>query len=267
MTFDPEAGRPTPDRLAARVARAFLGVRIDCAQCHDHPFQPWKQADFRGLAAFFGGVRSNLRGIRDAENDYQPPDRKTKEPVKVEPRVPFCPELLPDTGNAPRTARRAGSSTSGTPTSPARRSTASGPSCSAARWPSRSTTCTPPASSIRLWAALADDFAASGYDLHRLIRTIAATEVFRLDSAVAEAAGEAQEEAWAVFPMTRAAARTGGRGPLPMFVRSRPSVPSRTGSSVWSPTPAATISSAATATPAKTNSTPAAARSPSASCS
>jgi hypothetical protein len=99
VTFDPEAGRPTPDRLAARVARAFLGVRIDCAQCHDHPFQPWKQSDFRGLASFFGGVHSNLRGIHDTENDYKPPDHKTKEPVKVDPRVPFCPELLPEKGN------------------------------------------------------------------------------------------------------------------------------------------------------------------------
>jgi hypothetical protein len=50
---------------------------------------------------------------------------------------------------------------------------------------------------------LADDFAASGFDLHRLIRTIAATEVFRLDSAVGETPTEEQEEAWAVFPMTR----------------------------------------------------------------
>ncbi len=50
---------------------------------------------------------------------------------------------------------------------------------------------------------LADDFAGHGYNLHRLIRTIAATEVFRLDSAVAETPSEEQEEAWAVFPMTR----------------------------------------------------------------
>ena len=50
--------------------------------------------------------------------------------------------------------------------------------------------------------ALADDFAAHGYDLHRLIRVIAATEAFRLDSA-AEDAGEMHEADWAVFPMTR----------------------------------------------------------------
>ena len=52
---------------------------------------------------------------------------------------------------------------------------------------------------------LADDFAAHGYDLHRLIRIIAATEVFRLDSATqqSEMPTEAHEEAWAVFPLTR----------------------------------------------------------------
>src|SRR4029077_4642586 len=98
VTFDPEAGRPTPDRLAARVARAFLGARIDCAQCHDHPFQPWKQADFRGLAAFFGEARSDLRGIGDGGPSYRPPDRKTREPIAVPPRVPSLPALCPEAG-------------------------------------------------------------------------------------------------------------------------------------------------------------------------
>ena len=52
---------------------------------------------------------------------------------------------------------------------------------------------------------LADDFVAHGYDLRRLIRVIAATEAFRRDSAGAGAADvtEAQEEAWAAFPLTR----------------------------------------------------------------
>ena len=149
VTFSEETKLPDPERLAARVSRAFLGVRIDCAQCHDHPFQPWKQADFRGLAAFFGGVYSSLRGIRDQDNAYQPLDRKTKEPVKVEPRVPFLPELLPASRAACASGLPAGSSTRPIPTSREPRSTASGPSSSAARWSSRSTTC-PSRASFRL---------------------------------------------------------------------------------------------------------------------
>jgi hypothetical protein len=49
---------------------------------------------------------------------------------------------------------------------------------------------------------LAADFGANHFDLHRLIRVIAATEVFRLDSASDHATDE-MEEAWAIFPMTR----------------------------------------------------------------
>jgi hypothetical protein len=48
VTYTEDTKTPDPERLAARVSRAFLGIRLDCAQCHDHPFQPWKQADFRG---------------------------------------------------------------------------------------------------------------------------------------------------------------------------------------------------------------------------
>ena len=108
VTRDEMTERPDPERLAARVARAFLGVRLDCAQCHDHPFQPWKQADFRGLAAFFGGVRSDLRGIRDDVPSYTPPDRVTKTPTAVDPRVPFLPELEPRLGQPAPAARRVG---------------------------------------------------------------------------------------------------------------------------------------------------------------
>ncbi len=43
-----------PETLAAQTARDFLGVSIQCAQCHDHPFNPrYKQEDFLEFAAYF----------------------------------------------------------------------------------------------------------------------------------------------------------------------------------------------------------------------
>ena len=45
-----------PENLAAGTSRVFLGVRLECAQCHNHPFAKWKREEFWGLAAFFAGV-------------------------------------------------------------------------------------------------------------------------------------------------------------------------------------------------------------------
>lgn len=47
-----------PEDLAAGTARLFLGVRIECAQCHDHPFSSWKRDEFWGLAAAFSGIET-----------------------------------------------------------------------------------------------------------------------------------------------------------------------------------------------------------------
>ncbi len=43
-----------PENLAGSSARAFLGLQVQCAQCHDHPFAKWKQSQFWSFAAFFG---------------------------------------------------------------------------------------------------------------------------------------------------------------------------------------------------------------------
>ena len=51
-----------PDKLAARSARVFLGMRLECAQCHDDPFEPFTQEDFWGYAAFFAQI-SRPRGM------------------------------------------------------------------------------------------------------------------------------------------------------------------------------------------------------------
>lgn len=51
-----------PENLAAASARAFLGLRLECAQCHDHPFATWTRDQFWGLAAFYAGLRAQDRG-------------------------------------------------------------------------------------------------------------------------------------------------------------------------------------------------------------
>lgn len=45
-----------PLKLAEDTAQAFFGIRIQCAQCHNHPFDRWTMEDYRGLVAFFTQV-------------------------------------------------------------------------------------------------------------------------------------------------------------------------------------------------------------------
>ena len=57
----------TPDVVGRSISQLFLGVRIECAQCHHHPSERWGQEDYFGLAGFFTGVtRKNLPAGRMA---------------------------------------------------------------------------------------------------------------------------------------------------------------------------------------------------------
>ena len=49
-----------PVELAGEVSRIFLGVQIQCAQCHDHKTDSWKRIQFHEFAAFFSGQRSKV---------------------------------------------------------------------------------------------------------------------------------------------------------------------------------------------------------------
>jgi hypothetical protein len=46
-----------PVEIAATTSRAFLGVQLQCAQCHDAKTEPWKREQFHELVAFFGRAR------------------------------------------------------------------------------------------------------------------------------------------------------------------------------------------------------------------
>lgn len=52
------------EETTAEVARIFLGMQIQCAQCHDHPYDRWKREQFHELAAFF--PRIGVRPVRTA---------------------------------------------------------------------------------------------------------------------------------------------------------------------------------------------------------
>ncbi len=43
-------------KVAENVAQVFLGMRVQCAQCHNHPFDRWTQNDYYGFVAFFGQI-------------------------------------------------------------------------------------------------------------------------------------------------------------------------------------------------------------------
>jgi hypothetical protein len=48
----------SPDDLAETTAQVFMGVRLQCAKCHHHPFESYGQDDYYGLAAYFARIKT-----------------------------------------------------------------------------------------------------------------------------------------------------------------------------------------------------------------
>ena len=208
------------NKLTGKNVRAFLGQRIDCAQCHDHPFEHWKQREFEGLAAFYGQVQPGVfGGIEDKSKkfdgtpiEYEVEDRKTLVKHTVAEGVPFHSEWLPPKGTRrtrlaawithPENRRferaivnRVWGLLFGQP------------------WhaPVDDLPDPPSPENRDVLDLLGHDFREHGCDLKRLILIIAASRPFRLDSASAAAGGaldgpphdDAARAQWAVFPLVR----------------------------------------------------------------
>lgn len=90
----------TPENLAGAYVRVFLGVRLNCAQCHDHPLAAWKRTDFWGIAAFLGG--STTIKPQTEEVTYTAKLLWTEEPVKEIPAGKSAREFLADWMVAPQ---------------------------------------------------------------------------------------------------------------------------------------------------------------------
>lgn len=53
----------SPVFLTSHTSRLFLGLPMQCAECHDHKTEAWLQKDFYGVAAFFTGIQSEQKGM------------------------------------------------------------------------------------------------------------------------------------------------------------------------------------------------------------
>ena len=56
---------PSVDKVTDNVSRMFLGVQLQCAQCHNHPFTDYKQNEYWGMAAFFMKVKDSPKGVSE----------------------------------------------------------------------------------------------------------------------------------------------------------------------------------------------------------
>jgi hypothetical protein len=204
---------PDPVRLAGRTARAFLGMRIDCLQCHDDklgnvnvgdPDDPHSgtQASFHELAAFFGATQMGLVGVMEGDKAYRVKYLGADQETTVRPIVPFGQEHFDGHGTrrsqlarwvthpknkafARATVNRVWALLVGKPlVTPIDDIPLAGPF--------------PPGLEL-----LAEDFVANGYDLQRLIRLIASSEAFGRDSRAEFEITEEAEKSWAVFPLSR----------------------------------------------------------------
>jgi hypothetical protein len=81
----------TPEESAEAAAQLFLGVRVQCAKCHNHPFENITQADYYGLAAFFASVqfKGSQFGLDD-EIVFVAPGRELYHPITRKPQSPVA---------------------------------------------------------------------------------------------------------------------------------------------------------------------------------
>lgn len=211
-TFDSNDGKADPVRLAARTARVFLGLRIDCMQCHDdflgnvnlgdqNKRREGKQQDFHQLAAFFTGAKTNgLQGIKSGESDYEYQYLDSDKKVEVDPKVPYDEELLDDSVD-PR--KRLANWVTHPKNHQAARSAVSHLWALIFGKPiGESVDNLPLDSEIHpLLNYLAQDFVANNFDMRRLITVITSLKAFRVDSRADFPVTEEHESQFAVFPL------------------------------------------------------------------
>jgi hypothetical protein len=184
--------RRDPAELAPMVSQLFLGVRLDCAKCHQHPSERWGQRDFYSFAAFFARIGRKGTGISapisGSEEIIYPGDKgSVKHPLTGEALPPT--PLLGEPAEVPADAdpRRTLADWVTGPGNPyfakaiVNRVWADLMGRGLVE-PVDDLRDTNPPTNPALLDALAADFRADGHDLKKLIRRIATSYVYGLSS-------------------------------------------------------------------------------------
>jgi hypothetical protein len=185
--------RRLPEESATMVSQLFLGIRLECARCHHHPFEAWAQDDFYGFAAYFARVGRKGKDLFPPIAAGEEVIFTSKEGTVLHPLTKVALQPKPLFGSAPADA-----------------DPEADPREALARWltspdnpyfarvianrvwaelmgrgivePVDDLRATNPPSNAPLLDALANDFRAHKYDLKHLIRTIATSTTYGLSS-------------------------------------------------------------------------------------
>ena len=177
----------TPEEAAETFAQLFLGVRVQCAKCHNHPFESLTQTDYYGLAACFAqvqfkgakfGLDDEIVYLQPGREVQHPATRKKQDPIAMgtalaapadEDRRQYLADWLTEPGNkyfAPAVVNRVWYHLMGR----------------GIVEPVDDVRATNPPSSPELLDALAQDFTKNGYRLKPLIRLILNSKTYQLSS-------------------------------------------------------------------------------------
>lgn len=191
------ATRLNPEELAARTSRAFLGVRMECAQCHDHPFDDnVSQHNFWSFAAFFARISRPV-----GKMEMTSPVLQVKDSTYGDVTIPESDEVVP-----PRLPSETANAADAEGAPPRRQQLAEWITSPRNGQFARATV-------NRVWAHLfgrglvepvddmrpanpslcpdvlelvSRDFAASGFDMQRLLRELVLTRAYQLSSGSAD---------------------------------------------------------------------------------
>jgi len=206
-----------PELLAASTTRVFLGIQLQCAQCHDHPFASWKRQQFWQMAAFFKDTQAEsaaqaegsvsaitslkaLVGMGDADALTIPETKIVVKPLFLDGTSP---SRKPDETKRQILAKWI--------------TTSDNPLFARAAvnrlWdhffgrglvhPVDHLDTAGPPSQPQLFDELSQQFVLHGYDMKYLIRAITATRAYQLSSQAAGAPNEKQLLVFARMPLRR----------------------------------------------------------------